>query len=78
MKMTVRIYTSAFCHFCHQTKEFLDKKGVKYGEIDVSDDENAVKRIIEMIGQNGVPVIEIGKNLIVWFDQKRIEEALEL
>lgn len=31
----VEIYTTAFCPFCHNAKGLLNKKGVKFTEIDV-------------------------------------------
>lgn len=31
----VEIYSSPFCPYCHRAKALLDRKGVKYEEIDV-------------------------------------------
>ena len=32
----VEIYTTMFCPYCHRAKRLLDRKGVRYKEIDVS------------------------------------------
>ena len=76
--MKVKMYTSPYCHFCHMAKDYLDKKGVKYEEINVLGNRKGAKEMIEKSGQDAVPVIEIGGKIIVGFDQKRIDEALKL
>ena len=40
-------------------KAFLDKHGVPYDNIDVGEDSNAAKKMIEISGQRGVPVIVV-------------------
>ena len=76
--MKVKMYTSPYCHFCHMAKDYLDKKGVKYEEINVLGNRKGAKEMIEISGQDAVPVIVIDDMTIVGFDQKRIDEALKL
>ena len=78
MKMVdVTIYTTESCGFCKATKEFLSSKGIDYKEIDVGKDPSKAKEMIEKSGQTGVPVLVIGKEVIVGFDQDSIEDALK-
>lgn len=74
--MKVKIYTTPFCHFCHLAKEYLNRNGVKYEEINVQADPKAAREMITKTGQNGVPVLEIGDKIIIGFDQRKIAEAL--
>jgi glutaredoxin len=57
-------------------KEHFDEHGVHYQDIDVSKDINAAREMITKSGQRGVPVIMIGDELIVGFDQERIDSLL--
>lgn len=75
--MDIAIYTTPSCPFCHQAKEFLTERKVPYVEYNVADDEVRREEMIEKSGQYGVPVIEIGGEIIVGFDKIRLEEALD-
>lgn len=74
----VTIYSTASCHFCHAAKEFFNEKGVKYTDLNVGENLEARKEMIEMTGQMGVPVIRIGDDVVVGFDQKKVAELLEI
>jgi glutaredoxin 3 len=74
----VIIYSTPTCHFCHMAKDYFDEKGVVYNDIDVSKDMNAAREMITRSGQRGVPVIVIGDQYVVGFDQGRINDLLGL
>ena len=38
--MKIEIYTKSYCPFCHRAKALLDAKGLKYKEIEVSNNIN--------------------------------------
>ncbi|MFH1630756.1 MAG: glutaredoxin domain-containing protein [Candidatus Aenigmatarchaeota archaeon] len=73
----VRIYSTPACPWCHVAKNYFKKLGIEAEEIDVSKDENAAREMIERSGQTGVPVIEIDGEIILGFNQKEIDRALE-
>jgi len=73
----IKIYTTPGCPWCKKTKEFLKSIKVKYKEIDVSSNEKAQKKMVDLSGQMGVPVLEINGEIIVGFDKKAIEKALK-
>jgi glutaredoxin len=58
-------------------KAWLDEKGVKYENIDVSADQEAAQKMIEKSGQMGVPQTEINGKMIVGFNQDAIEAELK-
>jgi glutaredoxin-like YruB-family protein len=74
----VTIYSTPTCHYCHAAKAFFEENGVEYEDFNVA--ENAEKRteMIDMTGQMGVPVIHIGDDVIVGFDEGKIRELLAL
>jgi len=58
-------------------KEFLSKKNIAFNEVDVSADATGRKEMIDKSGQMGVPVIIIDNEIIVGFDQGKLEELLK-
>ena len=73
----VKVFSTPSCPWCHRAKDYFKSKGVKYKDFDVSVDAKARTEMIDKSGQMGVPVIFIGKKVIVGFDQDAIDEALE-
>ncbi|OGI61778.1 NrdH-redoxin [Candidatus Nomurabacteria bacterium RIFCSPHIGHO2_01_FULL_39_9] len=74
----VIIYTSPTCHFCHMAKDFFKAKNIAYTEYDVLADVAKRKEMVEKSGQMGVPVIFIGDEMTIGFDQSKIEKLLGL
>ena len=72
----VAIYSTPTCHFCHAAKDFFTANGVKYTEYNVASDLPRRKEMIEKSGQMGVPVITVGSDLIVGYDEGRLKELL--
>ena len=72
----VTIYSTPTCAFCHKAKAYFREKGIRFTDIDVSEDEFAKSAMINKSGQMAVPVIEIGDRIIVGFDQTKIDAAL--
>ena len=76
--MTVKIYTTTWCHFCKEAKKFFGENNVKFTEVNVENDQKAAEEMIEKSGQMGVPVIDIDGEIIVGFDRGRIKKALKI
>jgi glutaredoxin-like YruB-family protein len=74
----VTIYSTPTCHFCHAAKEFFDANKVSYTDIDVAKDLDKRREMIEKSGQMGVPVISIGNETIVGFDEDKLREILHI
>lgn len=73
----VIVYSAVWCAFCHAAKGYLDTKGVKYTEKDVEKDPAAGLEAVNKSGQRGIPVIDIGGDIIIGFDRPRIDAALK-
>ncbi len=76
MSKKVRIYSTPTCTYCIILKKYLDEKGVEYEDIDISQDEEAQKEMIEKTEQMGVPVTNIDGEFIVGFDKEKIANIL--
>ena len=74
----VVIYSTPTCHFCHAAKDFFTENNVGYIDHNVQDDMTARQEMITKSGQMGVPVIMIGDEIVVGFDEDAIREKLGL
>ena len=74
----VKIYSTPTCTYCVALKKFFEKNDVEYEEVDVSDNEEALKEMKQETGQMGVPVTKIGDDYVVGFEKKKISKLLEI
>ena len=72
----VVIYSTPACPICMRAKVYLAKKGVAYEDIDVSASEEAAHEMIHRSGQMGTPVIFVGEQMMLGFNQKKMDEML--
>jgi len=75
---SVVIYSTPVCHFCHAAKDFFTENNVAYTEYNVASDAEKRQEMIDMTGQMGVPVIKIGNDIIIGFDEPKVKELLAL
>ncbi|MHB0865955.1 MAG: glutaredoxin family protein [Minisyncoccota bacterium] len=76
MDKNVTIYSTPTCHFCQMTKDFLKEKGITFTDYDVASDLEKRQEMIQKSGQMGVPVIFVGDEMIIGFDQERLVSTL--
>lgn len=76
--MKVIIYSTPTCPYCKHVKDFLDQHNVEYQDIDVSADHDKAQEMIHKSGQMGVPVVEIGDDIVIGFDKPKLKKLLNL
>ncbi len=74
--MSVTVYTTPTCGFCHQVKAYLNQRGVPFTEYDVSRDPQAAAEMVRLSGQQGVPVVLIDGQVVVGFNRPLIDQLL--
>ena len=74
----VEIYSTESCHFCHLAKEWLTAKNIQFTNYNVAEDLDKRKEMVEMTGQLGVPVIKIGTEVMIGFNEGKMAELLEV
>lgn len=72
----VKIYSTPSCHFCHMAKDYFQENGVNFVDYDVASDLEKRTEMVEKTGQMGVPVIEIGGEIVIGFNEAKIAELL--
>jgi glutaredoxin 3 len=61
--------------FCNKAKEFLSHKGILFTDKDISKDPVAFAEL-ERLGVMTTPVVVIDGEVVIGFNQKRLEELL--
>ena len=74
----VEIYSTPTCHFCHMAKDWFTENNVAFVDHDISADMARRTEVVEMTGQMGVPVIKIGNDIIIGFNQPKLAELLNI
>ncbi|MBR0290147.1 MAG: glutaredoxin family protein [Selenomonadaceae bacterium] len=73
----VKVYSFEGCPWCDKVKKFLQARGVEYETRDIEESEEARAECEKISGDLAVPVTTIdGKNYVVGFDKRKIEELL--
>ena len=55
----VIIYTTPYCGYCHWAKQLLEKKGIKYTEINIDNNPAKQAEMLQKSGRTTVPEIFI-------------------
>jgi len=74
----ITIYSTPSCVYCNMAKTFFKANNVAFTDFNVAADLAKRKEMIEKTGQMGVPVIDIGGQIVVGFDEPKIKNALGL
>ena len=75
----VKVYSFEACPYCQKLKRYLDSRGVEYEVRDVELSEEAAVELEKISGGDMVPVTTIdGKNFVLGFDKRKIDELLGL
>ncbi len=61
--------------FCTKVKEFLSQKGITFTERDVSKEPDAINEL-KKLGVMTTPVTVINSDMVIGFDQQKLEQLL--
>ncbi|MCF7669003.1 MAG: glutaredoxin family protein [Verrucomicrobia bacterium] len=71
---TVRLFIKTHCPWCHSAREWLDRHGVDYEELDVTKEPAFYDEMVRLSGQTSAPVIDVGGRILADFDTGELEE----
>ena len=69
----VTVYSKPNCVQCTATKNYLDKKGIEYDTIDITQDSEAFDLIVDK-GFKAAPVVNAGEAWWSGFQPEKIDE----
>ncbi|MGL5380174.1 glutaredoxin domain-containing protein [Clostridium sp.] len=73
----IKVYSTDACPWCVKAKNYLKSKDVVFEEVNVQDDMEARQEMVDKSKQMGVPVLDVNGTIIIGFDKKAIDTALE-
>lgn len=74
--MKVKIYTTPICPYCQMAETFFKNHKIEYEKVNVLDSLEAREEMFSKSHQQGVPVVEIGDEIVVGFDRVAIAKIL--
>ncbi len=77
-KHKIIIYSTSTCPHCVQAKKFLKEHGIEFKDINVQENKEKAKEMVEKSGQIGVPVIDIDGEIVVGFDKEKLKRLLDI
>ena len=72
----VTIYSTPTCPYCKRAKDYLTQKGIAFTDYNVAEDREKAKEMIEKSKQMGVPVIVVDDDIIIGFNQAKLDNLL--
>lgn len=75
-KSDITLYATSWCPYCYQTRRFLQHANIPFTEWDIEKSPRAYQQYQQISG-HGVPVIQIGPNIIHGYDQSAIRNAID-
>ena len=72
----VELYTTSWCGYCRQAREFFHLRGIRFTEYDIEVDEEAARRKQEIDPRPGIPLAVINGQVILGFSKTAYEQAL--
>jgi glutaredoxin 3 len=76
MEKKILVYSTPSCPYCIRAKQFLSENNIVFENIDVSLDQAKAEEMVQKSGQMGVPVLDIGGEIIVGFDKEKLKKTL--
>lgn len=74
----ITIYSTPTCHFCHMAKDYFANNHIQFTDYNVATDMQKRQEMFQKSGQMGVPVIDVGGEIIVGFQEDRLKKLLEI
>lgn len=75
--MKIIIYSTPTCPWCVLAKNYFKNKKIEFEDINVAIDPLKAQEMVKLSGQMGVPVIKIDDEVLVGFDQGKIESIIK-
>jgi len=74
----VTVYTTPSCPYCNKLKQYLNKHGIRYTDINVAANKQAADEMVRRSGQRGVPQTDINGHIIIGFDVPKLSRMLNI
>lgn len=74
----VKVFSTPSCPWCAKVKAYLRQNGIRFQDINVAQNLDEARKMVERSNQRGVPQLWINGTVVVGFDQEKIDRLLGL
>ncbi len=71
------VFTTPTCPYCHMVKDYLRQRKIVFKEIDVAQDYDWARKMVEKSGEMGVPQLWINEQVVVGFNRPQIDLLID-
>jgi len=72
----ITVYSTPICAYCKQVKQYLDKKGRAYTEVDLEQHPDKRQELYEATGAMTVPITEVDGEFVVGYNLGKLSSLL--
>ena len=76
--MKVLVYSTPTCPYCVKAKEYFADNKIDFVDYNVAENIEKAKEMVQKSGQMGVPVIDVAGEIVIGFNQAKLEELLKI
>jgi glutaredoxin len=69
----IRLFIKPFCPWCDEAVDWLDERGIRYEQLDVTADRAARAEMLELTGQTRAPSIDVDGEILADFGADELE-----
>lgn len=73
---SVELYTTSWCSYCEQARQFFRSRGIPFREYDIEKDRGAATRKRQLDSKGGIPFAVINGKKIHGYSQAAYQQAL--
>jgi len=77
MSAQLKLYVKNWCPWCISAKQFLDKRGYRYEELDVNRNGAAYEEMMRLSGQRLTPTLVVNEKVLADFGTDELEVFLK-
>jgi len=77
MSAQLKLYVKNWCPWCISAKQFLNKRGYRYEELDVNRDDAAYDEMIRLSGQRFTPTLVVDGKVLADFGTDELDVFLK-
>jgi len=69
----IRLFIKPFCPWCDEAMDWLDERGIRYEQLDVTADRAARDEMFALTGQTRAPSIDVDGKILADFGADELE-----
>ena len=74
----LKLYSTPTCPWCAKIRELLKSNKISFTDFDVTASQKAAKELRDISGQMAVPMILMGKEMIIGYDEDALKKLLRI